>query len=65
MTPTPEDLGLFERLIRIETKLDSYNDNSSDHETRLRALETRLWRASGFACAVGLAASWLVPQLTK
>lgn len=39
MTPTSDDLGLFERLIRIETKLDVANGNAVDHETRLRAIE--------------------------
>ena len=39
MTPTSDELALFERLIRIETKLDGYNTNATDHETRLRALE--------------------------
>lgn len=39
MTPTSDDLALFERLIRIETKLDVANGNAIDHEARLRALE--------------------------
>lgn len=39
MTPTSDDLALFERLIRIETKLDVANGNAIDHETRIRALE--------------------------
>jgi hypothetical protein len=39
MTPTTDELALFERLIRIETKLDGYNTNSTDHESRIRVLE--------------------------
>jgi hypothetical protein len=39
MTPTSDELALFERLIRIETKLDGYNTSSTDHEGRIRALE--------------------------
>lgn len=39
MTPTSDELALFERLIRIETKLDVANGNHLDHENRIRALE--------------------------
>jgi hypothetical protein len=40
MTPIPGDeMALFERLIRIETKLDVANTYQVDHEGRIRALE--------------------------
>lgn len=39
MTPTSDDLALFERLIRIETKLDVANGSQLDHEGRIRTLE--------------------------
>lgn len=34
-------------------------------ETRIGQLEARVWRASGFAAAIGLAASWIIPSLLK
>lgn len=37
--PTVDEMGLFERLIRIETKLDVANAYQVDHEGRIRALE--------------------------
>lgn len=49
MTPTPDELLQFERLVRIETKLDAYNTSNADHETRLRRLERALWIAVGAA----------------
>lgn len=40
MTVPAEQLpGLIERMIRIEAKLDTYNQNHADHETRIRVLE--------------------------
>jgi hypothetical protein len=41
MTPpsSVDELALFERLIRIETKLDVANAYQVDHEGRIRALE--------------------------
>jgi len=40
MTVPAEQLpGLIERMIRIETKLDTYNGNHADHEMRLRLQE--------------------------
>lgn len=42
MTVPAEQLpGLIERMIRIEAKLDTYNNNHADHETRVRVLEER------------------------
>jgi hypothetical protein len=38
-TASGDPSALFERLIRIETKLDVSNANAADHEGRLRALE--------------------------
>lgn len=41
MTLSPEQTpALIERMIRIETKLDVFNQNGADHESRIRALET-------------------------
>lgn len=36
----PDQLALFERLVRIEAKLDASHSQDADHETRLRTLET-------------------------
>lgn len=42
MTVPAEQLpGLIERMIRIEAKLDTYNQNHADHEGRIRLLEER------------------------
>lgn len=56
--PTPN-----ERLVRIETKLDSFIAGHSDHETRIRALERAKWTAAGFAAAGGGAVGTLLTQL--
>ena len=47
----PDDA--LERLVRIETKLDSVVDGRADHESRLRHLEQWMWRAAGAAAVVG------------
>lgn len=40
MTIPAEQLPtLIERMIRIEAKLDTYNGNHADHETRIRVVE--------------------------
>lgn len=36
-----------------------------DLSRRIQALEARVWRASGFAAAIGLAAAWIIPTLLK
>lgn len=42
MTVPAEQLpGLIERMIRIEAKLDTYNQNHADHEGRIRLLEEK------------------------
>lgn len=42
MTIPAEQLpSLIERMIRIEAKLDTYNQNHADHEGRIRLLEER------------------------
>ncbi len=39
----------------LKLRLDRVSD-------RVNNLEARIWRASGFAAAVGIAAGWLIPQ---
>lgn len=64
MTPSPDpDLAQFERLVRIETKLDAYNTSSADHEMRLRRLERALWIAVGAAGVGGGVIGQLVAPL--
>jgi hypothetical protein len=52
-----DNAEIIERLARIETRLDltlAKLDNSHlDHETRIRALEKKVWTAAGFAAAIG------------
>lgn len=45
--------------------LESMASDVSDLKVRVTALEVRVWRASGFAAAVGIAAGWIIPQLVK
>lgn len=47
MTVPAEQLpSLIERMIRIETKLDTYNQNHADHEGRMRSVEGALGTVS-------------------
>ncbi|GAB3812061.1 hypothetical protein [Kribbella italica] len=64
-TPTPDDFAQFERLVRIETKLDLSNTNHQDHETRIRRLERSMWLIAGAAAAGGGIAGQLVAPLLK
>lgn len=60
MTPTSDE---FERLVRIETKLDIAITNYADHELRIRKLERAMWIAVGLAALGGGAAAQLIPVL--
>lgn len=40
MVSPADELALFERLVRIETKLDSFNSTVAEHGERIRQLET-------------------------
>ena len=58
MTDTStSDLTSRDRLTRVETKLDTLllrlDPQHNDHELRIRALEQKVWVASGFAAAGG------------
>lgn len=57
----------FERLVRVETKLDQLLDRiipaQEDHETRIRKLERMIWVATGAALAGGGAAGALASQI--
>lgn len=64
-TPTPDDFAQFERLVRIETKLDLANASATDHETRIRRLERSMWLAAGAAAAGGGIVGQLIAPLIK
>lgn len=57
------DEAQFERLIRIESKLDNFLVTYGDHETRLRKLEKALYLATGFAATLGGGIGTLITQL--
>jgi hypothetical protein len=48
----PEAETLAATLARLETKLDTALAGHTDHETRLRALEARVWQAVGASSIV-------------
>lgn len=64
--------ALTEAVARIETKVDNFLRDAKDirrdvhdHETRIRALEHRVWTASGAAAVVGTAAGYLLQFLAQ
>lgn len=64
MQPAP-DTSEFERLVRIETKLDVAITRDADHETRIRRLERSMWIAVGAAAAGGGIVGQLIAPLIK
>ncbi|MFE7105645.1 hypothetical protein ACFU98_10530 [Streptomyces sp. NPDC057575] len=64
--------GLSAAVSRIETKIDGIlneakdiRDDVSDHENRLRALESTVWRAAGGAAVLGAGAGVLAQYLLR
>ncbi|HEY9418129.1 MAG TPA: hypothetical protein VIQ30_25495 [Pseudonocardia sp.] len=57
--------GLSSAVGSIPTRVDKLEMRLDAADTRIGQLEARVWRASGFAAAVGLAAAWIVPALLK
>jgi hypothetical protein len=64
--------GLARTVDRIELKLDEVltetkdiRGDVADHETRIRALESTVWRAAGGAAALGAGAGVLVQFLIR
>lgn len=51
MNPT-QVVDVFERLVRIETKLDQNLDVQKDHETRIRRVESSRLKALGILSLV-------------
>lgn len=47
----------------LSTKLDNLTDDSRDHETRLRALEQRVWKWAGAAAVLGTAGGFGLEKL--
>lgn len=58
---------LSELVARLDERLahDKTSEDVADLQTRVSALEQRVWRASGFAAAVGALVGVAVPFLTK
>jgi predicted nuclease with TOPRIM domain len=69
--PASELYSELRRLSELVTRLDERlaNDKTpeevTDLQTRMSALEQRVWRASGFAAAVGALVGVAVPFMTK
>lgn len=49
-----DDPKLIETLTRLETKLDNFINTSTDHESRIRNLEKRVWSIPTGAFLVNL-----------
>lgn len=45
--------------------LSAMHTDVEDLKARVSVLEARVWRASGFAAALGVAAAYIIPQITK
>jgi len=69
--PGSEIFSELRRLSDLVTRLDERLAQDKTHEeiatlkTRVGDLEQRVWRASGFAAAVGAGVGVIVPFLTK
>jgi hypothetical protein len=74
MTTTPQGSSEFERLVRIEAKLDAFHTIGAsheqrsdqihaDHESRIRRLERSVWLMAGAAAAIGGGAGALLAPL--
>jgi hypothetical protein len=59
--PHPE---VIERLVRIETMVESMCKKTGDQETRLRDVEKTSWLRTGFAAAAGGMAGFLTKHIT-
>ena len=58
-----EQTQLLVALARIETKLDSVTTGHTDHETRIRVLERKVWAAAGVAGALAAGGSAAISKL--
>lgn len=69
--PGSEIFAELRRLSELVTRLDERLANDKTHENlgelegRVSALEQRVWRASGFAAAVGALVGVAVPFMTR
>lgn len=62
---------VYDKLSGLESKVDKLNErfgavkeDSQDHETRLRALEYRVWFATGGGTVLGAIAGAIVSAIT-
>lgn len=78
MAENPRDIAEYQSdhdlLIELRTEMrglrgdikglkSDHADALSDHETRLRALERRVWIASGGASIIGIIGAWVISLL--
>ena len=58
-------VDITERLVRIETKVDTLIEHSADHEVRMRSLEREQWiHRGGIAVITFIAAKIGLPWVT-
>lgn len=74
--PTNVDLASFERLVRVESKLDGVIDSKvtdraevmkelADHEARIRSLERMWFKTTGVAAAISAIIAIVLPLVLK
>jgi hypothetical protein len=49
----------------LKSTVKSHGTQLGDHETRMRALERRVWTASGAAAAIGTGAGYALQYLSR
>lgn len=67
--PTPAEITLrevFDLLTEVrddvqalKSSMTDVRGDVADHETRIRGLERAIWKAMGFAAAIGASGGWL------
>jgi hypothetical protein len=60
-----EQPTIGEQLVAINIKLDLLIQQRTDHEARLRVLESARWKLVGIATAGGAVAGIVMPLITK
>ena len=52
-------------LARMEVKLDTVLNSVTDHETRIRVLEKKVWTAAGTVAALAGIGNYILTHFTK